>query len=131
MKQYLYIAFGCFVIATWALFVLLSGCAPSFNPQPDCLQVIKNRPYISGEYTCLDKSRDTCQCLIGNGYDAYVIHGLVRGIARLHAWNEIQDGEKTYWLDPTWEWGCWEKSKWTDRSAILRYKWTGKIKQAN
>jgi hypothetical protein len=31
MKQYLYIAFGYFVVAAWALSVLLSGCAPKFE----------------------------------------------------------------------------------------------------
>lgn len=115
MKKYFYIL----------IIVLLSGCA--FNPRPACLITIEERPYIVGEYTCLNKSRDACQCLIENGYDAWVIHGPVRDCG-LHAWVEIRHEGKIYWTDSTWGIGCYEKSKWTDRKVESIYRWTGKVK---
>jgi hypothetical protein len=107
--------------------LLLLGCA--FNPQPPCLVNIKNRPYIAGGYTCLGKSRDASQCLVECGYDAWVIHGPIRGLG-LHAWVEIRHEGKVYWLDPTWDIGCYEKNKWTDRRVEAIYKWTGKEQRA-
>jgi len=117
-RTYPYIFMTLFAISAWLLMVIFSGCAPSFNPNPDCLRAIEDRPYVPGEYTCWQKSKDACKCLKENGYDARVVIGNVRGYDVRHAWVEIKYEGKIYWLEPTWGWGCWEKSKWTDRTVI-------------
>ncbi|MCK4826477.1 hypothetical protein KA005_62625 [bacterium] len=134
MKQYLYIAFGCFVIAVWTFSILLLGCVPHFNPCPDYLKTIEDRPYIVSTYTCLHKSKDAFKCLRKHGYDARVVCGPVEGLERHHCWVEIKHEGEIYWYDPTWigqdaRCGCWKASLWTDRE-IFRPEWNGKIKHS-
>jgi len=107
-----------------------SVCA--FNPRPECLQVIEDKPCIPGEYECYQKSRDASKCLKEHGYDAYAVCGPVKGLIKHHCWVEIKHEGEIYWYDPTWinrniKYGCWPKSCWSDRTVFKPYN-TGKIK---
>lgn len=119
-KHYFYISIALFIISAWLFIILFSGCAPSPKFCPECLQAIEDRPYIPGKYTCLHKSRDYCLCLKKQGYDARVVIGDVRGCEVPHAWVAICRGEKVYFCEPTWGWGCWEAKHWTDRVSAKR-----------
>lgn len=116
-KQYLYISIALFAVSILLFIAMFSGCAHSPEFCPECLQAVEDRPCVPGKYTCLHKSGDYCQCLKKQGYDARIVIGDVRGCEVPHAWIEIHQDEKIYWEDPTWGWGCWEKSKWGDRST--------------
>ena len=116
MRQYLSLI--CFAIGIWAFSMLLTGCSSSFTPCPDYLRAIENRPYIPGKYTCLHKSRDYVQYLNEYGYDARMVIGQVRGYKVPHAWVEVIHEGKTYWIDPTWGYGCWKASQWSDRKTF-------------
>lgn len=87
-------------------------------PYADCLQIIEDRPYIPDYYTCQHKSRDVIRCLSEYEYSARTVIGKVRGYEVPHVWVEIVYEDEIYWYDPTWNWGCWKASLWTDRKVI-------------
>jgi hypothetical protein len=120
MRRYLYGTLVCLtIIAAIGLFLLLSGCAPKFEscwPGLDTCKNVKDRAYVKGTYTCLHKSRDYSQCLKEQGYESRVVIGSVRGYEREHAWVEVEEDGKVFWCEPTWDWGCWEASLWSDRT---------------
>lgn len=119
MRRYLYGAIVCLaIIAGIGLFLLASGCAPTFEscwPGFDICKNVKDRAYQEGTYTCLHKSRDYCQCLKEHGYESRVVVGSVRGYEREHAWVEVEEDNKVFWCESTWLWGCWKTNLWTDR----------------
>lgn len=102
------------------LTLALAGCT-HFHPvcPGDPYQA---QPYIKGVYTYSDIAADHSQHLNACGYDTRVIVGNVQGLPVPHAWVEVQNKGQMYWIDATWQWGCFPASQWTDRVAKWRYE---------
>lgn len=102
-----------------ALILVLTSCS-HFNPTCPG-NPYQAQPYIENVYTCSDIAADYSRHLNACGYDTHVIVGDVFGLPDPHAWVEITEGNQTYYIDPTWQIGCFPASQWTDRVAEWRY----------
>lgn len=114
----------------------LSYQSTEFNPRPDCLEAIENKPCVPDIYACRHKCKDAYLCFRKHGQKAKVVRGRVVGLEDDHIWMELideKDPEEPYWYDPTWyrhnpaKYGCHKASLWTDR-RVLRDKINGVIK---
>lgn len=106
----------------------------TFNPRPDCLKTIEDKPCVPDTYVCRHKCKDAYKCFKKHGYSVKVVRGPADGWEKeYHTWMESEYKGELYWYDPTWykydpvKYGWQKASLWTDRKAI-KIEWSGVIK---
>lgn len=108
-----------FSVPLWAKESVFSG----FNPRPDCLKIIEDKPCISDIYVCRHKCKDAYKCFKKHGLVVRAVKGRVVGLRDDHIWIELKHEGEAYWYDPTWynydpvKYGC-HKAPWTDRKVV-------------
>jgi hypothetical protein len=95
-----------------------------FNPRPDCLKAIEDKPCVPDIYVCRHKSKDAYKCLKDHGHKVRVVSGPADGWEKeYHVWIELDNEGELYWYDPTWynhdpvKYGC-RKAPWSDRKIV-------------
>lgn len=97
---------------------------PSFNPRPDCLKAIEDKPYDSDTCACRHKAKDAYKCLKKHDHNVKVVRGPVEGLQSYHVWIELEHEGELYWYDPTWynedpaKYGCSKAVYWTGRMVV-------------
>jgi hypothetical protein len=105
----------------------------SFNPRPECLKNIEDKPCVPDTYACRHKCKDAYKCFKKHNYTIRAVKGRVDGLKDDHIWIELENEGELYWYDPTWynhnpiKYGCHKASLWTDRK-VIRAEWGGVIK---
>jgi hypothetical protein len=109
----------------------------SFNPRPECLKTLEDKPCVPDTYICRHKCKDAYRCFKKHNYTIRAVKGRVDGLEDDHIWMELEnDKGELYWYDPTWynhdpvKYGCHKASLWTDRK-VIRTEWSGVIKPTN